>query len=1792
MDPARLLQIITNSTWMVTKLVGGGPVEFEQPQYMVEVAENTVADPLLRLTTRPLTHGERIEFSIKEGNEQGFFSVDSTSGLLSLVQHLDYEEQDQYELVVQATVGESSSEATVLVRVTDQNDHAPAFPRTLHETQITEEDDRHLPKTILTVKADDEDAGEYGHVSYRLEGEGVTHDESSSFAVNPSTGAILLLKPLDRDPPHGRSQWRLLVTASDGELEDATAVHVNLKDVNDNAPYFLEATINATITENTPRGASVAQVSALDNDDHWEGHNARLVYSLEKNVIDENSGRPIFAVNSERGLIKTALCCLDREKTPRYVIQVVATDGGGLKGTGTVLVEVQDVNDVSPKFSQPEWDLEVPESPSPSSVLATLTVLDPDITNTFAFRVVEGSGRGSTMFSVRSRPNGEAAGDLRALVPLDYEDPEHRQGFRFQVQVTDMGDAGWGQEEHVDETWVNLRLVDANDNAPTFASNHAHLTLPEDTPAGTLLASFTAHDEDGGGEGRIEYSIDPVSDPGRLFLVDETGSVRLAGELDRETASAHTLLILAMDDGTPRRTATATLMLNVTDINDNPPYLKDPWEVQVQENSAPQVVAVARLGDPDDWRQGHGPPFSIHLDPLAPPHTQTTLKVDLNKHGDEGRGVGVVSTRVPLDREQRRVLLVPLVVTDAGSPPLSATVTLTLHVADLNDNPMLPATKTVAAFTIQPQSPEVPLGRVYVKDPDDWDAAAKSYAWRDPSRHLSSFALNTSTGELTMRHGTPDGRYNLGFTVSDAYQSQSGVEANVSVEVKSLSHAEVMSSVPLTLATHPYRVVRTRAEEGSSILQQVMRAVRAWVRGAVRIVAVQGVGHHSSRVWLSSPADQNLHHTLLLYRDEISKASGVGITHVGVGTCQEQSHRNCDGGCWVRMSLDDGFTLIDANTSAVVGPQLGVHVGCGCASDTHPPTCTPNTCLNGGRCLPTPTGARCVCPHHTTGARCKVLSRHFKKDPDESGGWAWVPSLPSCEEVHISMEVLTQSKDATLLYSGPDHLPPVPGATSDVMMLELRNGRPSLVLDLGAGPVALTVNTSYSLADYVWHRLDLIWKDEQVQVIVDLCGGGSLEDQPATPRKSSVHDANFTTSTFSPSPNDANICRGSAKLPRGARLLNVGQPLQIGGLAHPVPAHALYGWPEPLLALPLHGCVRNLRINGQIMDLGHGILSQGSAPGCPAAECSESGLKCGLHSRCRGSPGNLRCECQPGWSGQDCNTATSPATFQVNSYVKLALSFTPLTYSTSLQLRFRTRRRRGELVVLSSQHGRDRLALQLVRGRLCLILHLHPEDPRSLCLTRAALTDGRWHSVEAYRHGSVTVLLVDDGDGDLYNASLSMDGRQVLEVDKQEGVHVGGSPEYVGVSVFKIHGDYHEGCVDDIRISGRRMPLPPAVNNTPWGQASLYQRVEQDCDSPPACANVTCRPPLTCVDTWRSHYCGCGEGRKLSSGRGTCEDVNECLWEPCLNGGSCFNKQAVGYICECPSGFGGDQCHIPDVTHTTLRLSLGALAAVLVWCAFLLLVVGAVLLHQHHSRSTFRRGEAQMKESAVNGKGTSSPPRRRAPSLLELQLLKPPRANGQPAWNNAHRTGEKALQADNTSAERTDDPEQGGDDAECSRNCRNRQLTFSCSVEDDLRNYAYEGDESSPGSLSSCKWTRRARNGRKVNYEVYRIRSSMEGCGNTVRVASGPHLVESWHPGTQHPRTTASITTLSSDSRHPVSTTTCDIHAADETTSLPMYPDLLSPPTGDVVSVTIPPELLTPPGPAQIPDPPRAFSTQ
>lgn len=73
-------------------------------------------------------------------------------------------------------------------------------------------------------------------------------------------------------------------------------------------------------------------MTAKDADDAQDGSNARLTYDIEKNAVVEASGAALFSMEPQTGLIRTARCCLDRETTPEYRLQVIAADGGGLKG--------------------------------------------------------------------------------------------------------------------------------------------------------------------------------------------------------------------------------------------------------------------------------------------------------------------------------------------------------------------------------------------------------------------------------------------------------------------------------------------------------------------------------------------------------------------------------------------------------------------------------------------------------------------------------------------------------------------------------------------------------------------------------------------------------------------------------------------------------------------------------------------------------------------------------------------------------------------------------------------------------------------------------------------------------------------------------------------------------------------------------------------------------------------------------------------------------------------------------------------------------------------------------------------------------------------------------------------------------------------------------------------------------------------------------------------------------------------------------------------------------------------
>ncbi|XP_069982972.1 putative neural-cadherin 2 isoform X4 [Penaeus vannamei] len=1375
-------------------------------------------------------------------------------------------------------------------------------------------------------------------------------------------------------------------------LEDThfaeTEVTVLVKDINDNAPVFPNATMYGAVQENGPADLSVAVVSAWDADDATEGTNARLSYSIEKNVVDEGSGEAIFAVEAETGVIRTALCCLDRETTPEYTIQVVATDGGGLKGTGTVVVRVLDLNDNSPLLARRQWDLEVDETRGTAApdnrTLLELVATDRDTANLMYYRVVESSGWGWDYFAIRSVG---AAGQIYARRTLDYEDETHRRGFKFMVQVTDMGRGGWQDPRHVDAAWITVALRDVNDNAPTFTRPNAHVTVREDARPGTLLAALPARDPDTGLNGRVQYRVAAAAGGARgrdAVAVSQDGIVTLSRRLNREGGDGDALVarVIAADSGSPPLSATATLAIAVKDVNDCAPTLLPPTTFHVMENSPPTLLGRLRATDADAWALGHGPPFALALDAATAPAVRGLIELKFSAELDGGRGGAEVWTSGPLDREEHRELEVKVRVEDAGG--LAATHALRVVVGDLNDNPMRPGSKTVYLWKVQGGGGEAPLGRVYVDDPDDWDVADKSFHWIGVPHAL--FALDQDTGAISASAQVAEGRYVLQFAVSDRAWGQLGVVANVTVHVRMLGPAVLAHATPVTLApTSPPALTKGWTPTGGGGgLGRFLGAVQDVIGDAhtVHVVSVYGYHAHlpeptsdahdppsavplkdATCVWVCAGVSGGgfmdpvkLQGLLALHSPQLEAATQLrvltdsSLSHQLDGTDPQEPLLDLDvSSVNSQPSRTLPLQLVDTNTTSLVTPRLSNAKDCRAYTQT--PTsdsCTPTSCLNGGRCHRTSVGNRCVCPGGAVGPSCKVLARTFS-----GRGWAWLGPLAPCLPATLSLRVLTLQSRALLLYSGP-LTPTSAQRPAPMLALQVVGGRPQFLYEGPLGRIKVEVESRVD--DGEWHALHLRLHAEGVTLMLDLCGRG-WEDSAAQ---------------------DDSHCAARASWPVEGHLSAwaPSDPLQVGGMAHPPPRPHAHGWNETPIDEPLKGCVSHIAANGELQDLGAPAESRGSEAGCRPQEraCRARAGECGLRGACVGGLRQPECECLPGWAGPGCATPTPPVALGAASYVKVALSFTPSPWSVGVQLRVRTHGARdGLLLLLAAHHRHAALTLQLRAGVVCASVSGAGWAGAAVeaCVDGRPLGDGEWHTVSAERHAHNLLVGVDDGDAWRSNASLlSLEeaeggpGRRrppALDVDKQEGVVVGGLPVFEEAGLVSVRADLREACVADIRVCGRPLPVPPASNSSTWGQVTMAEGVHGDCAAVDACANTTCAAPLTCTTTWGKPTCSCGPGQHLAER--TCIDIDECTWGPCLHGGTCYNTQP-GFTCECAPAYTGQHCQwaLAD-RQTDVLAAPAAIVGLTVSC--LVLVVLCLLLSLRCRRLLTSRLLQKRREAAA-----------------------------------------------------------------------------------------------------------------------------------------------------------------------------------------------------------------------------------
>ncbi|XP_029029135.1 protocadherin-16-like [Betta splendens] len=507
-------------------------------------------------------------------------TLDSSSGILTLGQKLDCESTPSIYLVVRATDQAVDPDerrwgsVSARVFVTDENDNAPVFSS---PAAVSVMEDQPVGFVILYVMARDEDEGENGRVSYRIQaGNSVGH-----FSLNPNTGSLSILKALDREE---QEFFNLTIVAEDHgipQLSTSQVLCVQVIDVNDEAPMFHRAEFEAQVMENQGPGTTVLTVTAIDRD---QGSNGQVMYG---GVTEEG-----FIINPVTGVITTTKE-LDTEQQSHYRLTVYARDGGLPPNfaKAVVSVEVLDVNDNAPVFAKPWYGLEVPENQAPVE-LFFLKATDPDSGpgGELEYRITEGDPDGD--FQLHGTTGG-----LSTSRSLDRETRAH---YTLEVVATDRGSPALSAT-----VTVEIKVVDVNDNTPVFSKSSYSVDVSEDAREGQKVLQVSATDSDEDQNGMILYFLSHEAHG--TFAVDEnTGVITTSAPLDREKLASYTFQVFAVDlsPAAPRNTS-AQVTVAILDINDNAPiFIQDPLVIEVSTARPQRVLATMKAEDKDFGANG------------------------------------------------------------------------------------------------------------------------------------------------------------------------------------------------------------------------------------------------------------------------------------------------------------------------------------------------------------------------------------------------------------------------------------------------------------------------------------------------------------------------------------------------------------------------------------------------------------------------------------------------------------------------------------------------------------------------------------------------------------------------------------------------------------------------------------------------------------------------------------------------------------------------------------------------------------------------------------------------------------------------------------------------------------------------------------------------------------------------------------------------------------------------------------------------------------------------------------
>ncbi|XP_078678313.1 protocadherin Fat 4-like [Branchiostoma floridae x Branchiostoma belcheri] len=487
------------------------------------------------VVTFAATDGDRgadgaVTYEIINGNTDGNFEIDTSTGVVYTAKVIDYETMGNtksYTITVKASdAGSPVKTATQQVTITidDINDNGPVCTQYLYAVSV----DENTPSNTAIAQLNCQDADTtYGTVTYY-------EDPASSVFVLDTTNGAVTLGNFALDYESGTTSYELKIKATDGDpVTPRTAditVTMYVNPLNEDTPAFTQTIYTAgSLDEDTAIGTSVITITANDAD---SGSDGTITYA-----ITSPANSP-FGLDSSSGLV-TLVSALDYETDTNYQLTVTATDGGGLSATSKVTVNVNNVNDNTPACTPSLLTTDLAEDTTTPSTVLTLTCSDGD-TGADGTLTYSLSQSPSTKFSITN------VGVIELTTAVDFDGGE--TSYSLVATVTDS--AAVVADRKSTTVPITVEVTSVNEGAPVFDNAPYAVSVSEATAIGTAVYTASATDPDSTADsfGQITYSI-TSGDTLNLFEIDSnTGQIMAKATLDREAASSHTLQLKASID--------------------------------------------------------------------------------------------------------------------------------------------------------------------------------------------------------------------------------------------------------------------------------------------------------------------------------------------------------------------------------------------------------------------------------------------------------------------------------------------------------------------------------------------------------------------------------------------------------------------------------------------------------------------------------------------------------------------------------------------------------------------------------------------------------------------------------------------------------------------------------------------------------------------------------------------------------------------------------------------------------------------------------------------------------------------------------------------------------------------------------------------------------------------------------------------------------------------------------------------------------------------------------------------